>query len=309
MATTGSEQRGAQQPVHAEQREGERPHGAQQHHVLAGHGHDVQQAAACGSRRSSAWSTPSSSPRTMPCSTSPTGECTPAAQMRARRQAQPVDRALEAAAAAGDREVGEVGLQQRRARRGGAGSGRSRRRRAAAPAAARRSRRAGASSGALRERSGRVEPKRLPLLEPQPQVGGLARASRPATPVTRTARVTWSSLAAGRSVSTAVSATRVAGVGGERGPGDGVEPGAAEHGAGADEEQGEAGGGHAGGARPPRAGARTRRHQRAGGQQPRPLPAARAAAATPSTRQQPGAVRAERARAEARADARRLLRR
>ena len=41
----GHEQGGAQQARDAEQREGERPHAAQQDDVLAGDGHDVQQAA------------------------------------------------------------------------------------------------------------------------------------------------------------------------------------------------------------------------------------------------------------------------
>ena len=86
------EQHRAHQPGDAEQRERERPHGAEQHHVLARHGHDVQQAAA---RKSSIdrLVTPSSSPSTMPWSTSLTGECTPAQQVRPRRQAQAVDRA------------------------------------------------------------------------------------------------------------------------------------------------------------------------------------------------------------------------
>ena len=281
VATTGSSSAVRTQAVDAEQREGERPHGAQQHHVLAGHGHDVQQPAApevldqrlvdalvvaedhalqhLGDRRVDA------------------GE-----QVGARREAEPVHEALQAAAAADDGQVGEVGLEQHVL---------------AAPsqvaAVVERARawlrerldahRRQAQQRALGEGAGRVVADSVcPSSSRRRRCAG-SRIARPSTAVTRTASVTWSSLTAGRSMRTAVSATCWPVYAGERRPLDGIEPGAADERARADEQRRR-------GLRrsaPSRAasasaGARAGRHEERRRRERRPLPAARAAAATPA---------------------------
>ena len=105
------QQGGAQQTVHAEQREGERPHAAEQHHVLAGDRHDVQEAAAAevlDERRvhplvvAEDHALQHVRDRRMDTS----------GEMSARRQTEAVDDALQPPAAAGHHQIGEVALEQ-----------------------------------------------------------------------------------------------------------------------------------------------------------------------------------------------------
>ena len=159
---------------------------------------------------------------------------------------------------------------------------------------------------ALRERPGRIVAEGLPLLEPQTQVGGLAELSpiHAGHPHRQRDLIL---VGGGQVRQHRRDGDPLTDVGRERGAGDRVEAGAAEHSAGADEEHAEAGGSQHGGAPAESRRARRRREARRRPER-RPRPATRAAAA----RRAPGtAPRSSRRAAgeEARAVARRRLRR
>ena len=184
----------ARQPADAEEREHERPTSL---HSSTTFSPETAMMWSRPLRRKSSTacaSTPSSSPSTMPCSTSRTGERRPRA-VAPRGQAQAVDEALQAAAPAGDSEVGRK-PRGARARRAAAGTARSRRprlRRGSGDAHTGEPDRAPSVSGPDGSPTFALSPSRA-------QMCGLAHRDPGARHSTRTARVTSPSLAAGRSV-------------------------------------------------------------------------------------------------------------
>ncbi len=217
----------------AQERERERPHGAQQHHVLARDGHDVEQAA--GPERVDGLL-----PHALVVAEDHAlqhlghGRAHAGEQVRSRRLPQPVHQPLQPAAAAGDGEVREVRLEQHvlpaapqvpavvEGSRPGLGQGLD-------------AHRAQPHQGALGERPRGVVPEGLALLQPQSQVSGLADghavgAGHPDGQRDQAVLLRRQVGEDGRERHV------VAGVRGEGGAPDGVQPGASERKAGDDED-------------------------------------------------------------------------